>query len=420
MRLRYAMKGIKLNSIFTILLLIQLILSFNAIYNTMDIKKKVSNEVTKITGYFEGKDIYNLRQADMLDLFNKDLYPKVNESSLENTFEYLNNHEEFIFTHHVILPMIIETFEGNEQFHEYPMEENIDGKRFSHIKSITLNERTLNKFNIKLESGRFFNDDEMKLEYGIDNSIPIIVGSNYGEFFKVGEEINTIKNGEIVKANIIGILEENQYMPIDMNSHDNRRYVDLNNYILNTYSSLESYKTMYDTMFYYNFMFFNKDLSNERIQEINKEIKTIFYKNLGLTIDIKDIKKSIEAELNIFKKQEKIVSITSICITIFVSLTLIISTLNSILKRKKEFGVHIFSGGTLFDIAITIYMETLIVLLVSFIIAMGIVFRQNKEIDLTSLLGVFIVLIIISIVTTVLPIVKISSIKINDIIKGVE
>ena len=421
MRLRYAINGIKRNLILTLLLVVQLVFAFYALYNTVDIKQKVHYESSKIADYFKGKKVYNLQNDSSDSMFNEDEFTEINEESLQKAFGIFRKFPQITFTHQVLFPISIEVFEGNENFKFYEPENDFEGKKFFQAKNITLDQNALIEFSVKLKDGRFFNLNEIERDYGDNNALPIIVGYNYEKYFKVGDEITYIRPDiGLAKAKIIGIMEENQYMPVDMMTFDFKRYADLNNFIITSYSQFQNYRIMYDTMFGYNFILFDENTSNETIELINNEIKNDFYDNLGIRVIIKDFNRYIKAELDTFENQDKITSVTSITIFAFISLTLIISTLNSIYKRKKEFGIHIFSGGTIRDLAITIYLEVLLVLAFSFGISLLVIFYQNSEINLDNIKILFLNLIIISVITTILPIIKIFKLEINDIIKGAE
>lgn len=421
MKLRYAINGIKRNLVFTILLIGQLICAFYVLYNTVDTKKTVNAEASKISTYFKDKKVYKLKSGVLDILSDKDKLPKVNEENLKNTFNKIQSIKGLTFAHQVRFPITIESFNGHEEFKYYPPENEFEGRMFFQGNNITLNETSIKEFNIKLKEGRFFNSDENEYGYADNNPLPVVIGANYAKHFKLGDEIPYYGNeNTISKAKVIGILEENQYIPTDMMAFDFKRYVDLNNYMLTGYSQFSGYRIMYDTMFGYNFMLFDKNVSDERIEDIKNEIRKTFPDNLGMKIDIVDLNGYIKAELDTFKEQDSIISITSIIIFIFISATLIISTLNSIYKRKKEFAVHIISGGTMRDLAINIFLEVVIVLIISFVISLLVIFYENKTLNLVNLKVLFLMLIVISITTTILPIIKMLKIGINHIIKGVE
>lgn len=255
MRLRYAINGIKRNLVLTLILIIQLVFAFYALYNTVDIKQKVHSESSKIANYFKGKKVYNLWNDFSDVMFDEEKFPRINEGSLQKTFGVLREFPQVTFTHQVLFPISIEVFEGNENFKFYPTEGNFEGRTFFQAKNIVLNQNALKEFDVKLKDGRFFNSNETKRNYGNNNVLPIIVGSNYEKYFKVGDEITYIRpEFGLAKAKIIGIMEENQYMPVDMMAFDFKRYADLNNFILTSYSQFQDYRIMYDTMFGYNFI----------------------------------------------------------------------------------------------------------------------------------------------------------------------
>ena len=115
MKLRYAINGLKRNLIFTLLLIIQLVFAFYAIYNTIEVKNKVHTESDKIATYFKGKKVYKLNTQFTDNIFDQHSYPKVNEENLEKTFNELKNFSEINFTHQVLFPILIEKFAGQHR-----------------------------------------------------------------------------------------------------------------------------------------------------------------------------------------------------------------------------------------------------------------------------------------------------------------
>ena len=70
---------------------------------------------------------------------------------------------------------------------------------------------------MELESGRWFND----LEYSVNDTIPVIVGSHYQEYLKIGDKISIRYLYKDFDCNVIGVLKEgsrtakNEYSILD-------------------------------------------------------------------------------------------------------------------------------------------------------------------------------------------------------------
>ena len=410
MKFKHAFRSISRKSFFSLLLIIQLIFCFYSIYANLNLNEKVSSETKKIEKYFKNKKAYTLKAPN---LFERD----VDLSQLNKEFNKLYDNPNFEFFKIDIGTIEIKNFNGYKQF------EGINfkvGEGFFLAKSITIDKKYLENYPIKIKDGRLFNNEEYNLNSKHAKSIPILVGSNYSRYFKVGDEIPTMLDSGKGTVKIIGIVEENQYSPGNVIQPD-CKYLNLNNYIINTDLVFEDdyYKNLF--AFNGNYIMFDDSMEEYKIQNYLNDIKESFNSIPHLNVGISNLTKDIEAESTLFKQQREITSTTTISIIIFVCVTLIITLLNSINKRKKEFGVHIMCGGKLLDIATITYLQILIIFISSYLISVAFIYSEYKtDINFHILSMEFIVMLLISIVTAVLPIIKIFNLNISELIKGDE
>lgn len=413
MRFKYIIKEIKKSKIFTLILIIQLIIMFFILYNLFQVQGFTRTEGEKINNYFKDKKVFTIRRLDLEDNISSET--KVSENELQNIAESLLNSKEYIYTcqttYIVPMPVINEW----NRFARWSKLSESDGNAYYAAKHLIINKNNVKQFNIKIESGRDFNNEEYSLKYN-QKVIPVILGYNYSKFYKVGDIIKSLQDGRSLE--VIGILERNQYMPYNMMDKD--RYANLDEYILTTTYCYDTYDPMYDGLIDSNFILYNNSKSDLEIAESNNNIKKLFKDKVGINIRIEPQEKYINQELNASENQLKVLNAASIILIIFLSVTSIITKLSFIDKRKKEFGVHILSGGTLKDIASMIYLETFVSIIISLYIFNIIVTYRYGQIDSLIIFYIFIISMLISVVLTIVPIVKIMRLNTAALIKGEE
>lgn len=413
MNFKYIIKEIKKSKIFTLILIIQLIMMFFILYNLFQVQGFTRAEGERINNYFKGNKVFTIRRLDLEDSISSET--KVSENELQNIAESLLNSKEYIYTcqttYIVPMPVISEW----NKFARWSKLSESDGNAYYAAKHLIINKNNVKQFNIKIESGRDFNNEEYSLKYN-QKVIPVILGYNYSKFYKVGDIIKSLHDGRSLE--VIGILERNQYMPYNMMDKD--RYANLDDYILATTYCYDSYGPMYDGLIDSNFILYNNNKSDLEIAESNNNIKKLFKDKVGINIRIEPQEKYITQELNASENQLKVLNAASIILIIFLSVTSIITKLSFIDKRKKEFGVHVLSGGTLKDIAYMIYLETFVIIMIALYIFNIIVAYRYGHIDYLIIFYIFIISMLISVVLTIVPIVKIMRFNTATLIKGDE
>ncbi len=414
MKLKYAYKGISKNFIFTVLIIMQLVFAFICIYQNLDFTNKVSKDYDQFKKIFGEYKVYKL---ELVSSPNKFL-DKPTEN-LEKCFSYLQCSPEYSFCGISKWGLYIEKFKGDlEPFRETNYDMNENQKELFCAKNYILDKISVEKFPIKLYEGRGFQQEEFQVSYGNDKAIPILVGYNYKKYFNIGDEITYHRDQNVLaRAKIVGIIKENQVIPGNLMSAESK-YLNLNNYIITTDSVNKSEKSMYFQKFVGNYMLFNKEATKQQIEESTENIKNVFEKNADIKVGLRNLNDDVSAEKEIFKEQNKIALGTSIIVIIFVSITIVISLLNSIINRKQEFMIHILNGATLKDISIIIYLEIFIMLIVSYIISIPFIFKFQHSQSKFLLIISFFIMIILSFLIAFIPVLKISNLKISELIKG--
>ncbi|PRR80185.1 FtsX-like permease family protein [Clostridium liquoris] len=329
------------------------------------------------------------------------------------------------------------------------------------------------KLNIKMDKGRMFNHEELT-QLGPFEEIPIIIGHNLGKVLKIGDTLEeTYKyndseiTGEYKKVfKVIGIAKPSSLITLPANAtifdifiNDNAIYAPLSvwkyyltdktknkSYINRSISNQKKYNLKYevnnDKIVLYNDEFISSILNmdfqiitneNKNIDTIKQICNNVSKKNGSNLkfIKLQDKNKPIIELLN-----QSFIGILVFSIILFLfSITGIIgTTLYSINSRKKEFGIRISQGSTLYGIANLIFSEILITNIISSIIVIlpfkvletyinkylsnNIELSYLLSFDFKNLLQVFMLVLATTILSSIIPIKKIAKLNIVDLLKG--
>ncbi len=372
--------------------------------------------------------VYNIpfiTEAD--DILNNSNSLRLNEKTLVKTLQELNNYKNIIYTNVCKIPMLTKTFDGFERYSEYESSSSaavINGKKYFQAKCIMVNNNALNEYSPDLSVGRYFDKLESGIDFSNTNYIPVILGAAYSNKYKIGDsfEVYLGENAGYRKTKVIGILKPNQFIPYEMRAFaetEYQRYLELDNSIVVSYSMSVISKKLFFThvLFEDNLILIN---GKSDISETLLGIKKIFKSNLGIEIGIQNFDKYVNQELDSLSSQADVMNTTLIVIMLFIFFTLIVSYLNSIEDRKKEFGVQIFCGGTLTNIAFDIFKEITIITCSAFLITLPILIFQYGYLNFRYVNGLFLGFILLSILTALYPMKRILSLSVNELIKGEE
>lgn len=167
-----------------------------------------------------------------------------------------------------------------------------------------------------------------------------------------------------------------------------------------------------------NYFWFDENIDNKTVSDNLDTIKKYFNEN-GFNPNIYTVNRTINKLLEQYNNRFLINLFVGILISIAVFITFVVSILDSIEKRLKEFGIYIFSGASINNIIKIIFIEILSIVFISFNLFVILRFAIFKTINLNYLFLLIIVLTIFILLTIIIPILKIKSIKIKDMINEV-
>ncbi len=266
MKLKYAFRGISTHVIYSLLLIAQLTFSFNILYDNINLTKVVSDDSNHVSKLFNSK-MYTLNEMGFNDWHNSNM----NAKNINTTLDYLESSKDFQYIENSCNAFSVEKFNNGDNFKMTSGETQLDNKSFIMVKNYTLNETFLKKYKLKLKAGRYFSDKEMKFGYGDNNVLPVIVGADYSKVFKIGDEFNYIREeGNVKKAKVIGIIENNEYITRQCASYRDKIYK-YNNYIITTNALFGVTSTSRLMMcFNGNYLLFDKNASETKYSKENR------------------------------------------------------------------------------------------------------------------------------------------------------
>ena len=288
------------------------------------------------------------------------------------------------------------------------------GDGYSAIKNIGFDSNFLEFFKLPVDEGRFLN----KEDFDRTDVVPIVLGSNYREIYKLGDEFKAKDNihNKIYKYKVIGFLKEDSYC---LESTQQVETINLNNYMLLPYmdSFIDTEETFFRLDFYDSqgaIFSRNPEKNAEYFNEIrskSEEMDLYKYKYYSSEEQFKEFEGFVKSDL------EQSTMIFSI-VLLFCSIGIITSILSSIDTRTTEFGIHLLCGAKISDIILRIVLETSMIIGCSFLFITSINIFKFKDMKSTPYLLIFSLGTIMFL--TIIPVIKLMRFHVNDIIRGKE
>lgn len=423
LNIKYAINNLIKNPIDTLLIIIQIVVALILLYVNVCYKNEIINTVNKINYLLKDKEkVFIIKNQHNDDL------QKISIDDLESFNKRLNSSTDFKRITVLDESSFIKTFQGQGNFIVSSMTSEKNNIKFILVHRLSVGNGFFSNFNLKIKKGRIFT----KSDYVQDshNPIPIILGSNYSSIYKLGSKIQSLNEfNKIITFKVVGFLERNSYFG-DGSSGTTNHFLD--NYIIypelkpnikNVNMSIDDNDMKYK-IFLYNEIFGSYLIVNNttinNIRNINNELNN---KNFHIKLE------SIDANLNTYRTMIKQISSTTevlfIIIFIFASIGFVSSILYSILHRFKEFGIHLMHGATLNSIALITFYQISFVMLSSYAISLvfiNFIFNSDPilKIKFISCLETFIVIVLLSILLSIIPIIKILNLQIGQLVKGDE
>lgn len=417
LNLKYALNEIIRNIWTSILSSIQLIICFIFIYFIIKQTTMVYDEMGKITSVLGDKKIYAIEFYDELEaLGNKETSEILKKFYKDIKTKHWN---EIAFYNNSSIN--IENFDGINQF---TLSGIIEENNFSWVRCITVDHEFTEQYNFDTVHGsEFFTEDDFKIQH--NESIPVILGNEYKNFFDIGDIINYRNQygGDIRSMYVLDFLEEGSIFLDEAITYN------LDSYIVFPFQDIEgTIGTEDGAMFNEMKNFLEVRLLRDTLIKTSEKSNVLAdiegdIKELGLqdVVYINDISKATEDLIGRFKQSISDRLIGVLLTFIFVIIGLICNNISKIESRYLEFSIHMSYGAKIKDIFLRIFMEFIILNIVAYIFSIIFIlaFAYFADLSIISILDFksIVVLFIISIITgIIIAIPSVFKIKSNTII----
>lgn len=419
LNIKYAYYSLIKNTYTTILSIIQLSICFVFLYFIINQSISTLTEMQKFSSVLDEKKIYSFDLIDEMDILgSNEKFNKIRDFYQEITNSY-NGKLSLCSDSHLQL----QSFLGIDQF-AAPGGLEVD---YSWVRTLSIDYKFVDQYDLKLSKGKNFTKDDFFIEK--NKPIPVIVGSEYENFFQIGDIIN-YKNqygGNIKEIQISGFLKKGSIFISDAG------IINLGSYIIFPFQPIENTIGLTSNDPDYNNMtsflqlsllrdeIFGTDNYNDFI-EINNKIKSEGLHNL---IQINDLSGFQDQLMNEFKKSVSNQLLGTGISIIFVTIGLIFNSLNKIKSRYIELGVHISYGCKVTSLFYRILIEFLLLSIISFIASAIFIIVYAKFgtiqfeglINYVSLIILFIFSIILGFIIAIPSAIKIKKISVIQLVR---
>jgi putative ABC transport system permease protein len=401
---REAAKSIFKSRVFSLIIIIQLSISFLTLIAGVNLVQGTLNQLNKFSNVFDESCTINLTNANMMPSFE---YKETTQKELLQYYKELLNDKN-------IVKMGACWTGGPGVFKLSDLGAITNGKFQGLCSPIYIDKNFFNYFkSMNISSGRNFTEEDFSKNNG--ELIPIIISEDLKNIMPINSVI-------IGKLKVVGILKNNNNLFYDNTgsiytgvTQKERTIIVPINYNNKSNREAITYGILNNTMITLK----NSSLSEEYINKIKTNISNIS----PIAFDIYKVKDKKAEYINSIKTPI-VMSISFAAILIIFSFFGIMSIiLTSLIRRKKEFGIKLAIGWTFKDICSQVIIEIFLLGIVSYFIAviLSLVSMQGGlyDLDLATYLPTLIIVVVLDIMYSIMPIAKIRKMKIVELIKDV-
>ncbi len=369
-------------------------------YGKNDLERIYENKAIYklLDGYFDPDEFTKFReQKSALDVLKK-YYNKLNTAS---NFKYLA-----MFNQKIIINNFMER-----------IPQATEGK----INSFQINKQAHDYFNLAVSKGRPFSLEDFK-DNG--NIIPVLMGSNYGENFSVGDRIEALYYQKEVTLEVVGILQQNTFLYFN---GDSEFYLD-NNIVL-PYIDYNEPKTDFEEWFQeiVYFAMINGhiliEIGDEFANNMMTEVEIIaqetgFYNYLfiGANPNIQPYRGLINV-INSNYSLVKWLFAFSFCLNV---ITICLQLYLMQKRRLPALAVHYLNGASLSNLIKQFSCEILTIILIAFVLNQIVLNYILKVADAETFIFLGITAIVLTFCISIFPIYKLIKFELISLINSEE
>ncbi|HHT7224281.1 ABC transporter permease [Bacillus thuringiensis] len=420
MRIKSAFLALKKRFLFSVLLLIQITFGLATITSSINVFYNLHHLNDKSSSVLNADKTYLVTFEMTTDKLQSN---KFNKEQIQEVYKTIQQNKDVI-SYGTYEARVIEIESSNRPF-QNSMITDLKNKTFRDdrptITTIFVDENYYKMLQLPLKSEEgFLHEDFQK---NSEEKTKVLMGSYFKKYFQVGDTINN-------QYTITGFLPENKFI---VNNNTTNAYSKLDYVMIIPMSSnrVEKYEAMFLRLHQSTVLYLRKDADVKKLEE------SIQLKGNGGTFYLKNLGDEINEDVTFNSYSEIPQLIVGILFILFSIVGIVVTTIISILMRKREFGIKIAFGESKFGMFIQIVLENIIVAIVGLGMSLvyfswryGVLLQMSKDLKESTVLDfklnmpilflVFLFLLLIIVVSNVIVFLFIRKLEPKTLIGGME
>lgn len=420
MRIKSAFIALKKRFLFSVLLLIQITFGLATITSSINVFYNLHHLNDKSSSVLNVDKTYLVTFERTTDRLQSNQFNKEQIQAVYNTI----HQNKDVISYGTYEESLIEIESSNRPL-QNSMIDDLKHKTFHDerptVQTIVVDENYYQLLHLPLKPEEVFLHEDF--QKNSEDKTKVLMGSYFKKYFQVGDTINN-------QYTIIGFLPENKFI---VNNNSTNVYLKLDYAMIMPMSSdrYENYEGMFLRLHQSTVLHLQKDADIKKLEE------SIQLKGNGGTFHLKNLGDEINIDVTLNSYSEIPQLIIGILFILFSIVGIVVTTIVSILMRKREFGIKIVFGESKFGMFIQIVLENIIVAIAGLGISLfyfswryGRLLQMSKDFKVASVLDfklnmpiiflVFLFLLLIIIVSNVIVFLFIRKLEPKTLIGGME
>ncbi|MDA1635384.1 ABC transporter permease [Bacillus cereus] len=420
MRIKSAFLALKKRFLFSVLLLIQITFGLATITSSINVFYNLHYLNDKSSSILNVDKTYLVTFEMTTDRLQSNQFNKEKIQAVYNTI----HQNKDVISYGTYEERVIEIESSNRPF-QNSMITDLKHKTFHDerptIKTIFVDENYYKMLHLPLKPEESFSHDDF--QKNSEEKTKVLMGSYFKKYFQVGDTINN-------QYTITGFLPENKFI---VNNNTTNTYLKLDYAMIMpmSFDRFEKYEAMFLRLHQSTVLYLQKGADVKKLEE------AIQLKGNGGTLHLKSLGDEINEDVTLNGYSEIPQLIVGILFIVFSIVGIVVTTIVSILMRKREFGIKIAFGESKFGMFIQIVLENIIVAITGLGMSIayfswryGVLLQMSKDLkeatvldfklDMPILFLVFLFLLLIIIVSNVIVFLFIRKLEPKTLIGGME
>ncbi|MFK4415571.1 putative ABC transport system permease protein [Bacillus sp. RC251] len=420
MRIKSAFLALKKRFLFSVLLLIQITFGLATITSSINVFYNLHHLNDKSSSVLNVDKTYLVTFERTTDRLQSNQFNKEQIQAVYNTI----HQNKDVISYGTYEESLIEIESSNRPL-QNSMIADLKHKTFHDerptVQTIVVDENYYKLLHLPLKPEEVFLHEDF--QKNSEDKTKVLMGSYFKKYFQVGDTINN-------QYTIIGFLPENKFI-VDNNSTNVYLKLDYAMIMPMSFDRYENYEGMFLRLHQSTVLHLQKDADIKKLEE------SIQLKGNGGTFHLKNLGDEINIDFTLNSYSEIPQLIIGILFILFSIVGIVVTTIVSILMRKREFGIKIVFGESKFGMFIQIVLENIIVAIVGLGMSLvyfswryGRLLQMSKDFKVASVLDfkldmpilflVFLFLLLIIVVSNVIVFLFIRKLEPKTLIGGME